>query len=143
MKETPRIVMFIVVLLAISSFGYVRAQQDATINDRDIKLVDFDGLTYPTIARTAHIQGVVVVRVKLDDKGRVRAATAISGAEILIPECLTNAKKWRFRSNAQNTAIIVYNFRMTDGITKSGCSHFMLLPPNFATITSCLPEAEP
>jgi hypothetical protein len=78
----------------------------------------------------------------LNDEGKVVEATAVSGNDILIPDCLANAKKWRFRPNAKKTVVIVYNFRMTYAVSKSGCSQFMLQAPNFATITSCVPTIQ-
>jgi TonB family protein len=128
--------------LAISSPIPLHAQQDEPISDKETKLVDFADLEYPPLARTALVQGVVVVRAKLDDKGRVVEATASSGAEALIPACLNNAKKWRFKPNSKSAVIIVYNFRITQEVSKSGCSHFTVEPPNFATITACAPEIQ-
>ncbi|MFZ3210494.1 MAG: energy transducer TonB [Terriglobales bacterium] len=142
MKACTKTALSIIILLSVSSFGYPQAQPDQTISNRDMSLVDFQDLAYPPVARTAHVQGVVVVRLKLDGQGNAEGATAISGPETLIADCLANAKKWRFRPNAQKAAVVIYNFRLTDGISKSGCSHFTLQAPNFATITGCVPEVQ-
>jgi TonB family protein len=142
MKMTARIVISMISVLALSSFSSVGAQHESTINDNEIKLVDFEDLTYPTPARTAHIEGVVVVRASLNDKGKVVEVTAVSGNDVFIPECLANARKWRFQPNAMKAVVIVYNFRMTYAVSKSGCSQFMLQAPNFATITSCVPTIQ-
>lgn len=114
-----------------------QGQRDPTILDEDTVVLSFRQLRYPAIARTARIQGVVVIRVSLDDGGKVMGARAVSGAEPLVADCLTNAKEWRFRPNSERAAVVVYNFRLTDAISKSGCDHFMLEPPNFVTITTC------
>jgi hypothetical protein len=142
MKRTARAVMFAIGLLAVSSLTSVVAQENQTILDKDIRVLDFADLEYPTLARTALVQGIVVVRAKLDDKGNVVDATALSGAGILIPGCLQNARKWRFRPNAKRTVVIVCNFRVTDALSKPACSHFVVEPPNFATITTCAPEIQ-
>ena len=68
MKMVVTTVAFAVGLLAMSP---LRAQQDTTINDKDMSVIDFDDLKYPSFARQAMIQGVVVVRAKLDNDGRV------------------------------------------------------------------------
>jgi hypothetical protein len=68
---------------------------------------------------------------------------AISGQDVLIPVCLANVKRWRFQPNAENAAVIVYNFRMIEGSSKSGASQFIFQGPNFATITANLPTIEP
>jgi|SRR4029077_9318194 TonB family protein len=140
MKTNARNTVLAIAFLAAISSTPLRATQEGTISDKEIKVVDFADLEYPALARTAHIQGIVVVRANLDDKGKVVEAVAISGTDVLIPACLDNAKKWRFQPNPRKTVVIVYNFRMTSAVSKSGCSHFMLEAPNFATITSCVPE---
>jgi outer membrane biosynthesis protein TonB len=132
----------IIVLMVASLILAYRPQDDAVVKDSELRLVDWDDLSYPTLARTAHVQGVVVIRARLNAQGTVVAAEAVSGNEVLVPDCLANAKQWRFQPNAKNTAIIVYNFRLTGSVSKSGCSHFELSPPNFATITSCVPQIQ-
>src|SRR5690242_13509366 len=79
-----------------------------TISDQNVKVVDFEEFRYPIAARALHVQGVVVVKVILDGSGRVVQSIAISGAMSLIPECLSNAKKWQFRPNSQGAAVLVY-----------------------------------
>ena len=123
----------------------VRAEQaqtpNSTLKPDDIKVVSFEDLTYPALAQNNQpaAEGIVVVRIMLDNKGRVTRADALSGKEVLIPDSLSNAKKWRFEPNATKTAVIVYNFRIARGICKLASSFFTLDPPNLATITACLP----
>jgi outer membrane biosynthesis protein TonB len=137
------------VILALGLLGICRVEatqgqrvSEQTIPDKDLKLVDFEDLTYPAPARAAHIQGLVVIRAALNDEGKVVDAVAISGGDVLIPASIENAKRWRFQPNPERAAIIVYNFRLTDALSKSGCSHFVIQAPNFATITSCLPTVQ-
>lgn len=124
-------------LLLLVSGGAVSAQKEKTVEDEDVKIVRFEDLRYPPLALLERVQGVVVVRVKLDDKGNVIESEAVSGAKLLIPDCLTNSKKWRFRPNGAGLAIIVYNFRETYGLCNAKTTQFGFLPPNFATITTC------
>ena len=130
-------------LLVVGLFCDARAQEDLTINDKDIKVVHFEELNYPTFARAAQIEGVVVVRVSLDERGNVVKAVAISGKEPLIRDCLVNAKKWKFQPNAQRIALIVYNFTMPIVGCGAVTSFFTLRGANFATITGCPPPVEP
>ena len=83
------------------------------------------------------IQGVVVVRVRLDDAGGVTDAVALSGADALVRDCLENVKKWRFEPNAQKSAVVIYKFGMPGGECKSAPSMFMLERPNFAKVIGC------
>lgn len=120
-----------------ASFNPSLAQGTVTIKDKDINVVHFQELRYPQLARTAHIQGVVVIKVRINDQGIVMDASAISGADALVQDCLKNAKNWRFQPNDQHAAVIVYRFRLPPSDCGSVSSFFMLQGANFATITAC------
>jgi TonB family protein len=144
MKATMRCSLLALTLLLFTPFNTITAKQGGTIWDDDIKIVDFEELRYPLSARLAHVQGVVVVRVTLDDRGKVVDSVAISGAKSLITDSVSNAKNWRFRPSAQKAAVIVYQFRIDDGLCHGAASsHFVFRPPNFASITSCESVVEP
>jgi TonB family protein len=140
LRLVPNCVLYGTLAMMIGLCG---AQQKTQLTDKDIRVISFEELTYPPAARAAHIQGVVVVRVKLDGHGDVAEAEPISGSEVLIPACIVNVKRWRFQPNPLNAAVIIYNFRMIDGVFKNGTSRFVLEGPNFATITSTLQRIEP
>ena len=55
--------------------------------------------TYPPIARAAHAQGTVEVRVLVDTDGSVIAAAAISGHPLLQAAAVNAARKARFTSS--------------------------------------------
>jgi hypothetical protein len=78
------------------------------------------------------------VRVALDHEGKVTDAQALSGAAYLVVDTLQNAKKWRFRPNAHNAAILVYDFQIV-GLCphQLDSSQLILQPPNLALITAC------
>ncbi len=125
-------------LLGVSALSGYPAQQVKTLNDKDIKVIDYADLRYPGVAITAHVEGVVVVRVTLDKNGNVSEANALSGADILVKSSLENARKWRFEPNPENAAIIIYNFRLRGACHQSGvASQMIFYPPNFAEITAC------
>jgi hypothetical protein len=123
------------------------AQQARAINDRDINVMDYEDLEFPAIAVTAHVEGAVVVRLKLDDQGKVLGAEALSGPSLLTHQSVENAKKWRFRPNSEKAAIIVYNFRIEGAchpVRQGGsASQMIFYPPNFAAITVCPPPPVP
>jgi outer membrane biosynthesis protein TonB len=120
-----------------------REQPNDTVNDKDIKVLEFQELKYPLHSQhaPAESEGVVVVRVKLDDKGKVLDAAAIAGSEILVRDSLANVKTWRFQPNTGRTAVIVYNFRRAIGYCKFESSFFTFENPNFATVTGCRPKS--
>jgi TonB family protein len=114
------------------------------VRDKDIRVGNFQEMRYPLEARLLHIQGVVVVRAKLDKDGKVIDAQAISGARSLIPDTLTNVKTWNFAPNTQKTVVIVYHFKIEDGLCMSELSsQFVFYPPNLMTVRSCEPVVMP
>jgi TonB family protein len=140
MKSIVRQRLIAFTLLLVGASGAVQGQQDETIDDRDVKLVSFVDLQYPVLAKSARVQGVVVVRVGLDDQGRVTTASALSGPKPLIPDCLASARRWTFRPNPRKSAI--HRLRVQ---TRRGACHddthslFRLVHFNFASITACVP----
>jgi Gram-negative bacterial TonB protein C-terminal len=138
MKTVAGCCLLAFTLLLIGASGGVVFPQEETIYDSEVGLVSFEDLAYPTVAKIARNQGVVVVMAKLDDKGNVVSTSAITGPKTLIPDCLSNAKKWKFQPNPHKSAVIVYEFRLADGACHDAShSLFQLLHRNFASITAC------
>jgi hypothetical protein len=138
MKKTIARNALLAASLLVTPISCVHAQQDSTISDKEISVLDFHELGYPPLALQTRTQGVVVVRTRLDNEGKVVEAVAISGSELLIPASVANAKKWQFQPNARRVAVIVYNFRLSYAAKcKSTGSFFTLEAPNFATIIDC------
>ena len=131
-----RKILLVTLLLAVVPNG-TPAQQNAPINDTGVKVRHFEDMKYPGLPRLARIQGSVVVKVTLDDEGRVTESTAISGPKDLIPDSLANSKQWRFQPNTGKTATIVYNFQISDGLCNTITSQSTFWPPNVMTVTSC------
>jgi TonB family protein len=126
-----------VVLLMAGVVGRTHAQTDATVFDESMQSLSFADMTYPPIAGAARVQGAVVVAVTLDDEGGVTAASAISGAKLLIPDSLANARKWTFKPNAQKRAVIVYDFTIEGACHNGAQSLFRMTHFNQATISTC------
>ncbi len=109
-------------LLALSLTGLMllhvhsSAQDNGTILDSEIIVTSPEQMIYPPIARQANVEGIVVVKVNLDDAGKVVSATALSGARLLIPDSVANAQKWRFQPNNHKVAMVVYEFRLSEKV---------------------------
>lgn len=111
-------------------------QKARPIFDEDVKVIHSQKLIYPPLARRARVQGVVVIRADLDKGGSVVSSVAVSGNKILIPDCLSNSLKWRFRPNTDQRVIILYDFRITRQGCESPCrSTFTFRAPNIAVVT--------
>ena len=109
--------------------------QDQPILNEDIGIFAFEPMSYPLTAKVTHIQGAVVVKVSIDSNGNVASSAAVSGPKQLIPDCLSNARKWRFRPEKSRTAVIVYLFKI-EGLCQLPCaSYFSFSPPHIATVT--------
>jgi TonB family protein len=71
---------------------------------------------YPAIARIAHASGTVVVRVVIDEEGKVIAAQAMSGHPLLRPVAVKAARDARFSPTLQEgkpvkvLGVLTYNF---------------------------------
>src|SRR5260370_26338373 len=100
------------VIMLFASLLACAQGQEQTVNDEDIAVISFEDMNYPAVARSAHLEGVVVIRVRLDDTGKVVSATAVSGAKALVFDVMPNIQKWRFRPNAANAAVIIHEFRL-------------------------------
>lgn len=51
---------------------------------------------YPTLAKTAKLQGTVVIDAVIDEKGNVVEARAVSGPGLLIPSALKAITSWKY-----------------------------------------------
>ena len=117
---------------------WLSAQQQALIADNDIHVIDYKDVLYPTDAIGEHIEGVVVIRVKLGNKGEVDAAEVLSGNPRFSQLTANNAKQWQFEPNAQHSAIIVYNFRISGTChLEARESQTTFYPPNMVAVTAC------
>ena len=142
--KTIAITASILLLAMIAAACPIDAQQDVTIDDKDINVLLFEEMEYPSVVLQTRIQGVVVVRAALDEKGSVISAAAISGAKALVPSCLSNVRKWHFQPNAAKTVVVVYEFHFASGTCIAGVKgQFIFLPPNVATVRSCQRIATP
>ena len=137
-------IMFSVAFLAFGVSSIANPQQDQNIVDRgDVHVVSFDEMEYPHLAYYTHLQGAVAVRVKLDDRGKVSDAVAISGLPLLSNPSVENVKKWVFKPNASKTALVIYSYKILDGRCNRDASLFILQGTNVTTVLACPPTVNP
>jgi TonB family protein len=73
--------------------------------------------TYPTDAKSARVQGTVVLHILIGAEGNVLDLRAISGPPMLIPAAIAAAKQWTYlpytlngeRQEMETTANLVFN----------------------------------
>jgi TonB family protein len=59
---------------------------------------------YPTVARQAHIQGTVVLRVEIGTDGAIQSLSAISGHPELVHAAIEAVRQWRYQPFMLNGA---------------------------------------
>jgi TonB family protein len=139
MKILTRAVAASMTLLLLASVGYTEETQTSRISDSEIRVISYEAMNYPPLALQTRVQGVVVVLLKLDKEGRVVEASALSGSDLLVDSCLTDAKKWKFQPNAKQKVIIVFNFRLSYSFgCESKSSLFTLDYPNLVNVLDCV-----
>jgi TonB family protein len=93
---------FGLILLAASCFaGEPTAAVDVDTNGG--RLLQRAGVIYPAEALTKRIEGVVEVRVKVDNRGVVEDASIISGPDELTEAVVRSARAWQFAADAAST----------------------------------------
>ena len=143
--------IWLIALVAILVFSLGRLCLSADQDNKDQPptvegtiVTSFVEVSYPPLARMARIQGPVVVRVTLDDAGKVVAADVIIGHPLLVRAVLPNARKWRFRPDRTKTALIFYDFQLMEGTCGDSRSQiFVFRPSNMASVISCALPAQP
>lgn len=69
-----------------------------TLSIADMDVLYQEPTHYPETARAAGVEGVVVLRVTIDEKGVPTDMDVVSGHSLLVPESLRSFKLWRFAS---------------------------------------------
>lgn len=134
-------------LLLVLGQSHLPAEQerfDDVPLDEDISVASFEEMGYPVRGLLDGVEGDVVVKVKLDERGKVVLATGFCGSRALTNDALANAKKWQFRPNTAKTAVIIYEFRFAEGTCGATLNQlFVFREPNIASVTACPSHSQP
>jgi hypothetical protein len=86
------------------TLGFILTCQIATAADTRWCTItskrDTDTLVYPPIAKAAHLQGVVILRVNFSTTGSVSSVESISGPQMLVDSTSERLKAWQLHTNA-------------------------------------------
>src|SRR5687767_12391819 len=69
-------------------------------------------LEYPELARTARVQGDVLVEVAIGSDGKVKGTSLVSGPAMLRTAAEQNAKTWVFNTTLEQKRTIRYQFKL-------------------------------
>jgi protein TonB len=81
-----------------------------------VKVVDVAPM-YPTIARTAHVQGVVILEALLDAQGRVESARVLRSVPLLDEAALDAVRQWRYTPTLVNGQAVPVMMTVTVNFT--------------------------
>jgi protein TonB len=68
---------------------------------------------YPTLARQAHVQGLVVLDVDISKGGSIESLRTISGHPMLVPAAIEAVKQWRYKPYLLNGEPVSVETRVT------------------------------
>jgi TonB family protein len=122
--------------------GFIPAQETKGKTSKPAAVDVMEAMRYPSAARTARVQGEVVVQIKLDDAGYVVGADALPDPDdkkaMLTREAIANAQKWRFRPNRGHETTIVYDFVLVGECSPDDSDwRFVFTTPNAVSISDC------
>jgi TonB family protein len=144
-RDVWKLTLFVYIAVTNPSYGQQsNAPGSALPSFNALEVVHFEEMKYPAIAQYApnESRGPVVLKVTIDEQGKVAQAFTMSGNPLLTPEALANIKKWQFSAAKANTGVIVYNFRRTLAECGSLNSLFIFEPPNLVTVSACIEATE-
>ena len=75
---------------------------------------------YPTLARQARIQGVVVLRAMISREGKIENLQVVSGHPLLVQSAMDAVRQWRYRPYYLNNEPVEVETQVTVNFTLSG-----------------------
>jgi TonB family protein len=97
---------------------------------------------YPPLAQAARIEGLVKIKISVDDKGDVVDATAFSGHPMLKQAAVENVKTWKFSpapgaKALEQSMTYLYSLEGQEApMTPRKCAHVKLDLPTRVEITA-------
>lgn len=100
--------------LAIIALVLVAVPRSFAQTASDIpRIVEHAKAIYPAIAKTAHVQGDVIVKFTTNGRAVV-TADATSGPDLLQQASVDNVKTWKFTQHAAGTFQAVFRYKLLD-----------------------------
>lgn len=68
--------------------------------------------TYPELAKTMHLSGIVRVEIKISPDGTIKSSKVLGGHPVLAQAALVALQKWKYEpANEETTMIVPFKFR--------------------------------
>jgi outer membrane biosynthesis protein TonB len=117
--------------LLLPSLVSLNAQEPARVLPR---VIDHAPLIYPAIARAAHVQGSVRLKITTDGHA-VSRVEAVDGPPLLVKTATDNAQTWKFVDHTPGTFEVTFDFRFLESKTtflaEPGVVDVAVLPPDY------------
>lgn len=126
--------------LAVFASGVLTAEQPpASATTEPVPPTSFEFMSYPPIAVAGRVEGAVVVQIRIDARGRVTTATAISGPPLLRPSARDNATTWTFPDGPERESVLTYLFEIDGFCYRTPApTLFRIRPPyDLVAVTTC------
>jgi protein TonB len=75
---------------------------------------------YPTLARQARVQGIVLLRAVISKQGKIENVQVISGHPLLVKAAMDAVQQWRYRPYYLNSEPVEVETQVTVNFTLSG-----------------------
>lgn len=110
-----------------------------TVASSQVVVGQTDVLPYPEAARRAGIQGAVVLKLRIDEAGKVVGSTVLSGPSALAEYSQENVGIWFYgRGGKSRTDVVVFEYRIEDGLCHDGSSSLTIWRhPGLVSIVTC------
>jgi protein TonB len=76
--------------------------------------------TYPPLARSARIQGVVVLQAVISKQGGIENLRVLSGHPMLAPAAIEAVRQWRYRPYVLNNEAVEVETQITVNFSLAG-----------------------
>lgn len=126
----PFAILALVLVAAPGSFA--QASSDAIP-----RIVEHAKAIYPAIAKTAHIQGDVIVKFTTNGRA-VLTAEASSGPDLLQQVSIDNVKTWKFAAHTAGTFQVIFRYKLLD----AGDEEMFPGPRNVVEIVAVAPTLQ-
>jgi protein TonB len=75
---------------------------------------------YPTLARQARVQGIVLLRAVISKEGKIENVQVIGGHPLLVKAAMDAVRQWRYRPYYLNSEPVEVETQVTVNFTLSG-----------------------
>jgi TonB family protein len=101
-------------LAVVTACSGAKRRQIVPYSQQEPRIIASGPPNYSPIARSARVQGAVILRLALDGRGTVAAATPLNNVPLLAASAVAHALTWRLASDGSlREHIVVYEFTTT------------------------------